>query len=109
MATVNKTGAIIENTYHSLNEEVCPVPKSAILENSSSALEEIWQFSVGGFLFSGAFWLGLERLLTVGKDDALFLACIAFVICGGVLAVSGYRQAQRRVSRLEKYIPNDDS
>lgn len=109
MATPNKTGAVIQNTYHSMDEEVCPVPKSAIIDNSSSALEEIWQFSVGGFMFSGAFWLGFERYFTEGKGDPLFLSCLAFVICGAVLAFTGYRQAKRRVARLEKYTPKDDA
>ena len=106
MAKPNDTGAVIQNTYHSLNEEVCPVPRSAIADNSTSALEEVWQFSLGGFMFSGAFWLGFERLMTEGYKDFLFLACIAFVISGALLAFTGYRQAKRRISRLEKYIPD---
>lgn len=100
-------GAMIDNQYHSMKEDICPVPKSAILDNSASAAEEVWQFSVGGFMLSGAFWLGFERLLTIGIHDSVLWICIAFVICGSVLAFTGYRQAKRRVARLEKYIPDE--
>lgn len=108
MAQQNPKGATIENNYHKLQEDICPVPKSAIHDNSSSAKEEVWQYSVGGFMFSGSFWLGLERLLTEGCKDSIFLICIAFSICGGLLAITGFRQAKRRVTRLEKFIPKEN-
>ena len=107
--TPENTGSTIQNNYYQMQEDVCPVPKSAILDNSASAREEIWQFSLGGFMFSGSFWLGAERLYTEGATDPLLWICGACAVCGGLLAITGFRQAARRVSRLEKYIPKDKS
>ena len=78
-----------------------------IKDSTSAAKEELVHFSLGNILASGAFWLGAERLITVGYDDALFLSCIAFLICGIVLAITGYRQSIRRVTRLERYVPEN--
>ena len=72
-----------------------------------SIKEEIVQTALGGFMASGSFWLGLERLFTIGYKDPLFLACIAFFVCGSVLMVVGARQGLRRVSRLERYLPEN--
>jgi len=102
-------GAQLEPVYHHNKQSIVGVPVMDLREASSSAVEEVAQFSVGGFLASGAFWLGVERLVTEGGTDALFLACIAFFICGGVLALTGFRQSLRRVRRLERYIPQDDN
>lgn len=76
-----------------------------IRDASVSIRDEVFQFSVGGFLFSGSFWLGLERLVTVGYFDALFLGCVAFGISGAVSTYFGYKQAKRRLNRLEMYLP----
>ena len=104
---IRDLGATVQNTYHNRVEEICAVPKNEILDNSRAAMEEVWQYSIGGFLFSGAFWLGFERLMTEGPKDVLFLSCIAPVICGSVLAITGYRQARRRVTRLAQYLPDN--
>ena len=77
-----------------------------IRDSTSSAKEELAHFSLGNILASGAFWLGTERLITVGYGDVLFLACIAFLICGVVLSITGYRQSVRRITRLERYLPH---
>lgn len=103
------SGARLEPKYHAQEQDIVGVPVMDIRDASSSAKEEVLQFSVGGFLASGAFWLGVERLLTVGYSDALFLVCIAFFICGVVLAYVGFRQTMRRVSRLERYLPEGES
>lgn len=102
-------GAKLTPEYHELKQHVVGVPVMEIKDATASAKEEVAQFSIGGFLFSGAFWLGIERFFTVGYSDTLFGWCIAFVICGAVLGIVGLRQTIRRVSRLERYIPVDDA
>ena len=102
-------GAQYVAKYHKLTHDVVGVPVMDIKDSISSAVEEVAQFSIGNFLASGAFWLGTERLITDGYKDALFLSCIAFFICGAVLAITGFRQARRRVTRLSRYIPNDNT
>ena len=102
-------GAKFIPQYHTATHDIVGVPVMEINDSASSAAEEIAQFSIGNFLASGAFWLGAERLITNGYKDVLFISCIAFFICGVVLAVTGFRQAKRRVTRLKRYIPNDDA
>ena len=108
VAQTAETGAKIIPQYHATRPDVVGVPVMEIRDASSSAKEEIFQFVAGNFLASGAFWLGIERLVTVGFEDTLFLACIAFFLCGVVVGVMGFRQSLRRVTRLSRYIPNGD-
>lgn len=103
----DKAGAQYVAKYHKLTHDVVGVPVMEIRDSMSSAVEEVVQFSIGNFLASGAFWLGTERLIINGYKDVLFLSCTAFFVCGVVLAVTGFRQARRRVTRLSRYIPND--
>ena len=102
-------GSTVTLIYTSYVEHIIPVPKSVILDNSSSAKEEVLQFSFGGFIFSGAFWLAAEQLYTEGYTegykDPFFLGLVVCVVGGVVLAISGFRQAKRRVTRLENCIP----
>ena len=93
--------------YYDTDQPMVLVPVMDIRDASSSAKEEVAQFSAGGFFASGSFWLGLERLMTVGHEDSVFLCSIAFFICGSILGIVGLRQTMRRVSRLERYLPND--
>lgn len=102
----NDGGAQYIAKYHKMTHDVVGVPVMEIKDSMRSAVEEVAQFSVGNFLASGAFWLGTERLITDGHEDPLFLSCIAFLICGVVLAITGFRQARRRVNRLSRYIPD---
>ena len=103
----DESGAQYKVKYHKLTHDVVGVPVIDIKDSISSAVEEVAQFSIGNFLASGAFWLGTERLIINGYKDVLFLSCIAFFVCGVVLAITGFRQALRRVTRLSRYIPND--
>ena len=96
-------------TYHNTKQDMGAVPIVDIRDASSFAKEEVAQFGVGGFLASGAFWMGLERLVTVGWYDTLFLCSCAFFVAGGVTAFFGYRQTIRRITRLERYIPEPPS
>ena len=104
-------GSTVTLIYTSYVEHIIPVPKSVILDNSSSAKEEVFQFSVGGFMFSGAFWLGAELIYTKGYTegykDPFFLGCVAFVLCGSILAITVFNHAKTRQTRLEKCIPED--
>ena len=105
--SISLDGAKLQVNYHQNEQDVVGVPVMAIRDSISSAKEEVIQYSVGGFMFSGAFWLGFERVLTVGFKDAVFLSCIAFCICGACLTIFGFRQALRRVTRLERYVPDE--
>lgn len=108
VVTAPRHGATLDSNYLENSQDVVGVPVPDIKESVESAKEEVWQFSAGSFLFSGAFWLGFERLVTEGVNDALFLSCIPCIVCGAVLALTGYRQAMRRVNKLKKFIPNAD-
>lgn len=104
----NGNGATIQSTYHSTEQVVVAVPVEEIRDASSSGIEEVLQFSAGGVAGSRGFWLGLERFFTEGYQDPLFLVCIAFFLCGGVLSLTGFRQSFRRKRRLERYCPPDN-
>ena len=80
-----------------------------IRDSISSAVEEVAQFSFGGFFMSGSFWLGIERFVTEGPGDNLVIICVISFFFGAGLAITGYRQARRRVTRLARYIPNDNT
>ena len=103
------TGAQLVPKYHKATHDIVGVPVMEIKDAASSALEEVLQFSFGNFLASGAFWLGSERLITVGKADPLFLMCLVPFACGILLAIIGFRQARRRTNRLVRYVPVDDT
>ena len=103
------SGAQFELQYHKSKQAVVGVPVTEIRDASSSAVEEVLQFSFGNFLASGSFWLGIERWATMGYLDPLFLGCVSAFVCGIILSITGFRQARRRLSRLMRYIPNDDS
>ena len=90
VAQTGKTGAQINPRYHATRPDVVGVPVMEIKDASNSAKEEVFQFAAGNFLASGAFWLGIERLITVGFKDVLFLSCIAFFLCGVVVGVMGF-------------------
>jgi len=104
---VAPNGATLASNYIENSQDVVGVPVREIQDSMESAKEEVWQFLAGGFLFSGAFWLGFERIVTEGYKDALFLSCIPCVICGAILAITGYRQAMRRVNKLRSFIPDN--
>jgi hypothetical protein len=101
------SGATLEPNYHKGSQDVVGVPVMEIRDASSSANEETLQFTAGTFLFSGAFWLGIERLCTVGVDDPVAWVCGLSMLFGAVLGFTGYKQQSRRVRRLERYCPPD--
>ena len=101
------SGAQLVPKYYKATHAIVGVPVVDIEDAANSAIEEVIQFSFGSFLASGSFWLGIERLLTVGYLDTLFHTCAIAFGCGIVLAITGFRQARRRVLRLARYIPDD--
>ena len=104
---LRQDGARLESRYHQKEQDVVGVPVGDIRDASSSANEEVLQFTVGTFFASGAFWLGIERVLTEGWDDPVVWVCGVTVVFGLVLSITGFRQSQRRVRRLERYCPDE--
>ncbi len=72
VSTVGATGATLSPDYKESIQEVVAVPVVEIEDASSSAFEEVAQFSIGSFFVSGGFWLGIERVFTEGFKDTLF-------------------------------------
>lgn len=106
---ISNQGSTLRAVYLHNQHEVVSVPVNEIRDASSSAKDEIFQLSAGGFLFSGAFWLGFERFFTVGWRDSLLWISVVCCLCGAILAFFGYRQSLRRVARLERYIPSSST
>lgn len=104
---IEPSGATLEPNYHKGSQDVVGVPFMEIRDASSSVNEETLQFTAGTFLFSGAFWLSIERLCTVGVNDPVVWICAISMVFGLVLGFTGYRQQCRRVRRLERYCPPD--
>lgn len=100
-------GAKFVQQYHTATQDVVGVPVMDIRESASYALEEVLLFAVGNFMASGAFWLGIERIITAGYKDSLFQVCLLSLLFGATLAFVGFRQMRRRVSRLSRYIPQE--
>ena len=100
-------GAQFRTNYHVTTHEVVGVPVMEIQDASSAVPEEFVLLSVGNMMASAAFGLGIERSVTEGFSDPLFLVSIAFFLCGSILAGVGFRQTRRRYLRLSRYIPED--
>jgi hypothetical protein len=100
-------GARLDPRYHKNEQDIVGVPVTDLRDATSSATEELWQFTAGSFFASGAFWLGFERLATEGWRDPLVWVCGISICFGLVLGVTGYRQSARRVRRLERYCPDE--
>ncbi|MEG3155825.1 hypothetical protein [Sphingomonas sp. RB1R13] len=98
-------GATLEPIYHQGKQGVVGVPVMEIKDATSSAFEERMLSVVGTFFASGAFWLGVDKLISEGPANPVFLVCLISMVCGGVVAWTGYRQSARRVNRLERYCP----
>ena len=73
----------------------------------SSAMEEVYVFTLGNFFTSGSLWLGIERLVTEKGFDWLAVLCGVLFLVGVLLTVVGFRQSSRRVTRLMWYVPKE--
>lgn len=107
ITSASPDGAQIEHKYHKAIHDAVAVPVMELEDSSNSIMEEVSQFSIGNFFASGAFWLGVERLITVGYNDALFISCIPALCFGVTLSIVGFRQSKRRMNRLARYIPKN--
>lgn len=101
------TGAKLRTIYHEGEQDIAPVPVMDLKDATASATEETLLSTGGTFLASGAIWLGIERLVTVGWQDQLFGVCAVAILAGSILSFVGHRQRSRRVTRLMRYCPKD--
>ena len=100
------SGASIVARYYSRESNIVGVDMMDLRDLKSDQNEDFWQFSIGGFLCSGSFWLGIERIVTIQawEKDALFLMCAAAFFAGLILAGFGFRRLKRRQSRIDHII-----
>lgn len=61
-------------------------------------------FLLGEFLCAGSFWLGVEKLITEGYKDIIFIWCAATFFAGAVIIITGLRQHSRKQTRIQKYL-----
>ena len=69
----------------------------------TDSVQVFWQFSIGGFLFSGGFWLAVERFFT-GQIDTLFWVCLVIMFTGLVIGYYGLSQLSRKINRIDTYL-----
>lgn len=99
-------GATASPEYHDSKMGVIGVPVEDLDDFSKSSKEEFGQFAAGQFFLAGGFWLAVERLITNGYKDELFLVSLIAVVAGAVLAYAAFRQLKRRKTRIDKLIAN---
>jgi hypothetical protein len=99
-------GAAINPRYHDRDADFVGVDVNDLKDFKAASIEEFWQFAIGQFFAAGAFWLGLERLLTAsnGLKDPLFWICVIAFIAGSIIGYFGYRQLSRRQGRIDRII-----
>jgi hypothetical protein len=99
-------GATMATDYAHQSQLVTVIDVEDLKEFQSSMREEFWQFALGGFLSSGAFWLFVERLFTVPHpaQDILLWLCVFAFIAGAAIAFFGYRQLTRRKGKIQRII-----
>lgn len=99
-------GARVDADYLDRSEPTVGVALETLKDFRDSAVEEFFQFSIGGFFASGSFWLGLERAITVAGfwTDLLFWICVFAFIAGTTIGGAGLRQLWRRRGRMNRII-----
>lgn len=100
------SGATLQPRYHDREHDVVSMDVNELRDMGNASHEEFMQFVAGEFLMAGAFWLGVERFVTVEswQVDLLFWICVVSFVAGGVIAWFGYRQLRRRQKRIETII-----
>jgi hypothetical protein len=100
------SGAKLNTKYHDREQHVVSISMDDLRDFKTSSTEEFIQFSIGGFLASGSFWLGIERFVTIAKwqSDFLFWLCAISFVAGTVIGIFGWRQLARRKGRIESII-----
>ena len=99
-------GATVTSRYFNVEQDVVGVAVDALRDFKSASTEEFWQFVIGGFLVSGSFWLGVERLATapIWWKDTVFWICVVAFLAGLIIGYFGYRQLKRRQTRIDAII-----
>jgi hypothetical protein len=102
----SQQGATFGTRYYGRALEGVPVTIDELEDFKSSSLEEFGQFAIGQFFMAGSFWLGIERLVTIGVfwADTLFWVCVVAFIGGSVVAYFGLRQLRRRRASIDRII-----
>lgn len=101
-----RAGASITSHYHDRQQDIIGVSVDDLRDFRSAGIEEFWQFAIGGFFASGSFWLGVERLASAPMwwEDTTFWICVVAFLAGLVIGFFGYRQLNRRQSRIDNII-----
>ncbi|WP_139218704.1 hypothetical protein [Roseivivax halotolerans] len=110
--TTFSSGSTITTSYGTINQEVVPVTKDQLIEMKESSVEEFWQFAVAEFVVAGALWLAIEKLLDRSEGEPLspiFWVCLVAVALGAVVGWAGFRQLQRRKTKIDKILESFDS
>lgn len=104
-------GARLVTSYHHRQQHAVSVNMEDLRDFRDSSTEEFWQFSLGGFLASGSFWLGVERFVTIPEwqEDILFWVCFFAFIAGSCIGFFGLRQLRRRRGRIDSIIKEAES
>ena len=102
--TAPRRGATMSTEYADQDQVLTLVDVEDLREWKTGMREESWQFSLAGFFASGALWLGIERLVTEGLGDKLFLMCVVALIFSGTVGFFGLRQLGRRQRKIDRYI-----
>lgn len=104
--SLSQQGATIRTRYHDRIQDAVGVDVNDLEEFKAAGIEEFRQFVIGEFLVAGAFWLGIERAVTVQEfwRDLLFWFCFFAFIAGCTIGFFGYRQLRRRKTRIDRII-----
>lgn len=99
-------GASVTSRYHDYEEDVVGVRVDDLRDFKNASVEDFLQFVAGEFFAAGAFWLGVERIVTtdIWYKDALFWICAVALMSGLIIGYFGYKQLARRQTRIESII-----
>lgn len=107
MVDVPTRGADMTPDYLSTTHKICAVPVNEILQAHRIMKRTETQATIGVSIATGAFWLGVERLVTESYNDPLFQGSCAIFLCG-VLMVWFIKQSRNEsAKRLLWYIPEN--
>jgi hypothetical protein len=66
--------------------------------------EEVATFSAGQFFFAGALWLAIDKYIEHGRVTPVVLVCLISMALGAILIFVGFRQINRKRSRLTRLL-----
>lgn len=99
-------GAGYRAAYTDRKIPVVSVSIDELEDFKSASKDEFAQFAIAQFMAAGAFWLGIERLVTIPEfwTDLLFWICVVCLIAGCCVGYFGFQQMRRRQTRIERII-----